>query len=184
MSGEQLRDTLFVVSHTLDPRQFGPSIPVHITPFMEGRGRPSSGPMDGNRRRSLYCEVRRNFLSPMMLAFDTPIPFSCVGRRSNSNVPAQALILMNDPLVILQAERWADALLQEARTDADRIGLVYLNGMARQPSSDEVTMAGEFLTQQRAEYASAGWDSSKIERQAWSDLCHVVLNLKEFLFVR
>jgi len=47
--------------------------------------------------------VRRNFLSPMLLAFDTPIPFSTMGRRSLSNVPAQALILMNDPFVQEQA---------------------------------------------------------------------------------
>ena len=48
---------------------------------MEGRGRPGkSGPLDGNGRRSIYVEVRRNFLSPMMRAFDTPVPHSTVGR--------------------------------------------------------------------------------------------------------
>ena len=52
--------------------------------------------------------VRRNFLNPMFLAFDTPAPFSTMGRRNVSNVPAQALTLMNDPLVVSQARLWAE----------------------------------------------------------------------------
>ena len=88
---------------------YGPSVPVHLTSFMEGRGRPGqSGPLDGDGRRSFYLNVRRNFLNPMFLAFDTPVPFSTMGRRNVSNVPAQALTLMNDPLVVRQARLWAE----------------------------------------------------------------------------
>ncbi len=94
----------------------GQSIPVHLTSFMEGRGRPGqSGPLDGDGRRSLYLNVRRNFLNPMFLAFDTPVPFSTMGRRNVSNVPAQALTLMNDPLVVSQARLWAEARLGRNR---------------------------------------------------------------------
>src|SRR5262249_54545860 len=100
LEGEAIRDSLLAVSGRLDRAPFGKSVPIHLTQFMQGRGRPKdSGPLDGNGRRSIYISVRRNFLSPMMLAFDTPNPFSTVGRRTVSNVPAQALILMNDPLV-------------------------------------------------------------------------------------
>ena len=64
------------VSGRLESSMYGPSVPVHLTPFMEGRGRPgNSGPPDGNGRRSLYLNVRRNFLDPMFLAFDMPVPF-------------------------------------------------------------------------------------------------------------
>ena len=73
---------MLAVSGRLDRTLCGPSVPVHLTPFMDGRGRPgSSGPLDGDGRRSLYLDVRRNFLSPMILAFDTPIPFTTMGRR-------------------------------------------------------------------------------------------------------
>ena len=109
LSGESIRDTLLCLSGRLDRTSYGASVPVHLTSFMTGRGQPSqSGPLDGNGRRSIYLESRRNFLSPFMLAFDTPIPFSTVGRRNVSNVPAQALILMNDPFVAEQAEKWAN----------------------------------------------------------------------------
>ena len=91
---------------------YGPSVPVHLTSFMEGRGRPGrSGPLDGDGRRSIYLDVRRNFLNPMFLAFDAPVPFSTMGRRNVSNVPAQASTLMNDPMVARQARLWAERVL-------------------------------------------------------------------------
>ena len=85
LQGEAIRDAMLAVSGSLDQSLFGKSVPVHLTSFMTGRGRPKkSGPIDGNGRRSVYVEVRRNFLSPMMLAFDTPIPFNSMGRRNVS----------------------------------------------------------------------------------------------------
>ena len=100
LQGEAIRDSILAASGTLNRKMHGPSIAVHVTPFMSGRGRPKSGVLDSDGRRSIYIETRRNYLSPMMLAFDTPIPFNAIGARSVSNVPAQALILLNDPLVL------------------------------------------------------------------------------------
>ena len=50
----------------------------------------SPGPLDGNGRRSIYIQVRRNFLTPMFLAFDYPLPIGHRARGS-STVPSQAL---------------------------------------------------------------------------------------------
>src|SRR5262249_23119302 len=83
-----------VVSGRLDRRMYGPGPLPHLSEFMIGRGRPASGPLDGDGRRGLYLNVRRNFLNPMFLAFDYPVPFSTMGRRSVSNVPAQALTML------------------------------------------------------------------------------------------
>src|SRR4029079_8039316 len=88
LEGEALRDAMLAISGRLDTALYGPSVPVYLTPFMQGRGRPKeSRPLDGGGRRSIYVAVRRNFLSPLMLAFDTPIPFTAIGRRNVSNVP-------------------------------------------------------------------------------------------------
>ena len=93
---------------------FGPGVMPHLTEFMAGRGRPgASGPLDGDGRRSIYLAVRRNFLSPMFLAFDYPTPFTTIGRRGTSNVPAQALTMMNNPFVIEQAGKWAERVLSD-----------------------------------------------------------------------
>ena len=110
LEAEAVRDGLLAVSGRLVATMYGPSVPTHLTRFMEGRGRPGrSGPLDGDGRRSIYLGVRRNFLNPMFLAFDTPVPFSTMGRRNVSNVPAQALTLMNDPMAIFLARHWARA---------------------------------------------------------------------------
>ena len=184
LEGEVIRDSLLAVSGRLDRTPFGPSVPIHLTPFMEGRGRPGvNGPLDGNGRRSIYIAVRRNFLSPMMLAFDTPSPFSTVGRRTTSNVPAQALILMNDPLVIEMAKQWASHLLADPALTADqRIERLYLAAFARQPSDAEKTDAIAFLESQGQRFGVP--DRQRQDSpQAWADLCHVLFNVKEFVFI-
>jgi hypothetical protein len=178
LEGEIIRDALLTVSGRLDSKPYGPSVPIHLTEFMQGRGRPgASGPLDGNGRRSIYISVRRNFLSPMMLAFDTPSPFSTVGRRTVSNVPAQALILMNDPFVVQQADRWVDRLMSESsQTTEQRLDRMYLMAFGRHPSSADSAEAIAFLT-------SEGAGQPEADRDAWRHLCHVLFNVKEFVFV-
>jgi hypothetical protein len=178
LEGEAIRDSLLAVSGRLDRTLFGPSVPIHLTEFMQGRGRPgASGPLDGLGRRSIYIAVRRNFLSPMMLAFDTPSPFSTVGRRTVSNVPAQALIMMNDPFVIEQARLWADRLLADpSKTPEQRLDLLYLTAFARPALPAEKSEALDFLRSQTA-------DQPENQHDAWSNLCHVMFNIKEFVFV-
>jgi hypothetical protein len=184
LEGEAIRDSLLAVSGRLDRQQFGPSVPVHLTEFLQGRGRPESGPVDGAGRRSIYISIRRNFLSPMMLAFDVPIPFTTVGRRNVSNVPAQALILMNDPLVVEQSKLWARRILAEQnKSQSERIESMYLEAFARVPSEAEVAAAKAFFAQQAAELKLAP-DQSLNHEQLWSDFAHVLFNAKEFIFLQ
>jgi hypothetical protein len=184
LEGEAIRDSILAISGRLDRTQFGPSVPVYLTPFMQGRGRPgASGPLDGSGRRSIYIAIRRNFLSPMMLAFDTPIPFSTVGRRNVSNVPAQALILMNDPFVAEQAQVWAKKLVADKdATPEARVRRMYLEAFSREPTSEETAAGITFLEQQADEYGLAE-DVAGEDVRVWADLGHVIFNVKEFVFV-
>jgi Protein of unknown function (DUF1553)/Protein of unknown function (DUF1549)/Planctomycete cytochrome C len=176
MDGESLRDSMLAISGRLDGTMFGPPVPIHLTEFMQGRGRPGqSGPLDGNGRRSIYIEVRRNFLNPFMLAFDTPIPFNSMGRRNVSNVPAQALILMNDPLVIEQAGLWAKQLTESVADPARRIDEAFLAATGRLPDESQRSECLALIEQ----LTSGGAD----ELSAWSALCHVIWNSKAFTFV-
>jgi hypothetical protein len=178
LQAEAIRDAMLAVSGRLDAAMYGPSVPVHLTPFMEGRGRPSSGPLDGHGRRSIYIGIRRNFLSPMMLTFDMPSPFSTMGRRSVSNVPAQSLILMNDPFVIAQARLWAERVLAEHDAKDARITAIFESALSRPPSDRQRERAERFLQQQADLYAAAADDV-----RLWTDLCHAVLNMKEFIYL-
>ena len=179
LEGEAIRDDMLSVSGRLDLlKMYGPPTPVHLTPFLEGRGRPGDGPLDGDGRRSVYISIRRNFLSPMMLAFDTPSPFSTVGRRTVSNVPAQALILMNDPFVHQQAEIWAKRILAQGGSDKERITRMYLAAFSRPPTDVELTACLDFLGQQ----AKAGGKQPS-DLAVWADLAHTLFNVKEFIYL-
>jgi hypothetical protein len=178
LTSESIRDAILAVSGRLDPKLGGPPVGVHLTSFMEGRGRPKAGPLDGAGRRSLYTAVRRNFLPPFHLAFDYPIPFSTMGRRSNSNVPAQSLVLMNDPFVAAEAERWARQLLTEP-DPAKRLTMAYATAFSRELQAPERSMLDEFLDRQ-AELHGTSRDDLKV----WSDLAHLLFNKKEFIFIR
>jgi hypothetical protein len=182
LEGETIRDSILAVAGTLKTNMYGISVPIHLTPFMDGRGRPGqSGPLDGDGRRTIYIEVRRNFLSPMMLAFDAPTPLSTVGRRTVSNVPAQALIMLNDPFVVEEAQQWAGRMMSCASVD-DRIKTMYEMAFARPPASEELEDAKAFLSDESASY---GLKSEQIlgSREVWNDLCHVLFNVKEFIYV-
>ncbi|QDU37885.1 Planctomycete cytochrome C [Maioricimonas rarisocia] len=182
LEGEAIRDAILALSGHFDPTLYGPSVPVHLTPFMEGRGRPKqSGPVDGKGRRSLYISVRRNFPNPLFQAFDFPTPHSTIGRRSVSNVPAQALALMNNPLVVEESKRWGSRLLEETpnATTADRIRRMYVAAYGRQPTKMELTAGTQFVEMQARSY-----DSEPDDPRVWGDYGHVIWNVKEFIFIR
>lgn len=176
LEGEAIRDAMLTISGRLDRTLYGPPVNVHLTQFMSGRGRPDGGPLDGAGRRSIYTAVRRNFIPPMMLAFDTPVPFSSMGRRTVSNVPAQALILLNDPFVLSQAELWAKKVLSDKNAQpAQRIAAMYRVAFAREPLEAETAAGLDFIAEQTKESS---------EHAAWKDYAHVLMNAKEFVFVR
>jgi hypothetical protein len=177
LEGEAIRDAMLSVAGKLDPTMYGPPIPIHLTEFLDGRGRPQSGPLDGQGRRSLYLAVRRNFLSPMMTAFDTPSPFSTVGRRTVSNVPAQALILLNDPFVHQQAQRWAEREVAQPGDQQDRVNRMFVRAFSRSATPDEREACLTFVKSQAQLYA-VGID----DVAPWADLAHTLFNAKEFVF--
>jgi hypothetical protein len=185
LEGEVIRDALLAISGRLDTTQFGQPVPIHLTDFMDGRGRPGgSGPLDGNGRRSIYVAVRRNFLSPFMLTFDTPVPFSSMGRRNVSNVPAQALILMNDPLVVDLSRKWAERALNsrpsgDASSLKSQLEWLYLSAFARLPGEQEVETAEQFL---KSQATTRGVESD--DPALWADFTHALVNTKEFIFLR
>ena len=172
LGGEAVRDALLAVSGELRPVLFGDPVPVHLTPFHGGRGRPAvSGPADGGGRRSLYLAVRRNFRTPLLAAFDVPGPHGTVGRRNVSNVPAQALTLMNDPFVAARATAWAGRATKRSADPAARVRFLYETAFARPPTAAERDAALAFVADHPDPHA------------AWADLAHALVNVKEFVFV-
>ncbi|MCH2101275.1 MAG: PSD1 and planctomycete cytochrome C domain-containing protein [Planctomycetes bacterium] len=172
LTAEAVRDGILTVAGSLDRKMGGPSVPVHLTSFMKGRGRPGrTGPLDGAGRRTIYQEIRRNFLPPFLMIWDYPQPATTMGRRSSSNVPAQSLALMNDPFVREQADRWADRLLEAE----DPISEIWWTALTRAPNPEERRAAEAYLA------AIAG--EQQLVHAPLAELAHIVMNLKEFVFL-
>jgi len=180
LEAEGIRDSVLAVSGRLDRTLYGASVMPFLTEFMEGRGRPAkSGELDGLGRRSLYVAVRRNFLTPFFLAFDYPVPFSTIGRRTVSNVPAQALAMMNNPFVTEMAKHWAAQIVKLPLAPEQRIEAMYETAFGRPPSVAEKQDALSFLTEQGKVYAATDPNDGRV----WADLCHVLFNVKEFILI-
>lgn len=177
LEAEAIRDAILAVTGRLDTQMYGPGVKPHLSANMIGRGRPGqSGPVDGDGRRSIYLNVRRNFLIPMLLAFDFPQPFTAIGKRSVSNVPAQALSLMNNPFVVEQSALWGKKIQAQPGATPDKIAGMYVAAFGRPPEPEELTSAVQFLDEQSKRPGGS-------EVQAWADLGHVMFNVKEFIFI-
>ena len=160
----------------------GQPVPVHQTAFVVGRGAPkNNGPLDGRGRRTIYTAVRRNFIPTLMLTFDFLTPFSTVGRRTVTNVPAQSLALMNDPFVFQQSLVWAQRIRQSQTltTRAARIRQMVLECYGRHATEDEVK-ACVGLLQQSSQARKITIDSD----QVWRDLAHALFSVNDFIYVR
>ncbi|UUO06157.1 PSD1 and planctomycete cytochrome C domain-containing protein [Blastopirellula sp. J2-11] len=183
LTGEAIRDEVLAISGRLDLQMYGASVPTYLTEFMQGRGRPASGPIDGAGRRSVYLSIRRNFLSPTMLAFDVPQPASTVGRRNQSNVPAQALILLNDPMIYAEAQRWGAKVAQDPAPRTERIATMFVTALGRPPYDEEAAAAASYFTE-RAEQMQLSAAAADKSVEIWGDLAHTLFNLKDFIYIR
>ena len=105
------------------------------------------------------------------------------GRRSVSNVPAQALALMNDPFIRQESKRWAERMVESERDRDQRLDTMYIAAFARRPSAEEREAIMGFLSEQGRARGKRD-DTWHDDVATWSDLAHVLYNSKEFTFVR
>ena len=125
---------------------------------------PFGKPVDGRaNRRSVYVRVIRNRLDPFLSVFDVPVPTSTVGRRNATNVPAQALAMMNAPLVIDLAGSFASRMGQEDPNGRpeQRITRMFELALGRLPRPEETARARAFLVE-------AAKDGSSHRNEQWA----------------
>ncbi|MEM7374413.1 MAG: PSD1 and planctomycete cytochrome C domain-containing protein [Bacteroidota bacterium] len=186
LEAEALRDGVLAISGQLDSTLYGEPIMVDYTPFLasfkQGLRPEESGPLDGAGRRSIYQMIRRNYMNPLMITFDTPIPFGTVGARNVSYTPAQSLSLLNDPFFHEQAKHWAVTLLKKEQVTEERIKWMYLQAFSRNPSKEEMADAMAFLNMQALSYELTPAEMNA-HVQLWTDYCHSIFNLKEFIHI-
>ena len=217
LDAEVIRDSVLAASGLLHQEVGGPSVfPYHPKGlWQEINNRPGysrtykEGTGDDLYRRSLYTFWKRTVPPPSMAIFDAPEREFCVVRRSRTNTPLQALVLMNGPLYVeasiyLAEKLQAGDLLasddQDQRTDEKLLRNSVQQAMnrclGRSPSEEEMTIL-QNIFQQRLEFyqknpqaiaslSKVGQQSENFLRDrphvaAFADVVRVLFNLSEFI---
>ena len=179
LEAEAIRDSLLAVSGRLDPRLYGRPIRPN-RPVEDSQKRLFSGPLDGHGRRSIYLEMSIMQPPEFLVGFNLPDLKIPTGRRDQTNVPAQSLILLNHALVTDLARYWADQLLQDSQvTPEKRIDTMFLKALGRLPTEHERTRWTLAVLAFRDPTSELMRD-----REAWAKLAHALFNTKEFLYYR
>ena len=196
---EMIRDTALSLAGLLVTEVGGPSVKPQQP---RGYFRHLNFPMrkyraddDGRKwRRGVYVHWQRQFLHPMLRAFDAPTREECVTARPVSNTPTAALTLLNDPVFVEASRMFAQQTLGSAGGDEERLIRAFRRATARVPRADELAVLTTFLhgardhfqknptaAKQLLQVGSAGRDDriDVVEHAAWTELARTILNLHE-----
>jgi cytochrome c553 len=200
IDAELVRDNALAVAGLLAPKIGGPSVkPYQPDGYWENLNFPTRTytPDKGESqyRRGLYTWWQRSFLHPSLLAFDAPSREECTAERSRSNIPQQALALLNDPSYVEAARAFAARILSECHGNAEqRVAWAWQQALQRDPSAEERKMISALLSERAKAYradtsaadellkvglAPVPANVDKAELAAWTHVARVLLNLHE-----
>jgi hypothetical protein len=106
-------------------------------------------------RRSLYTFWKRTAPPPEMLTFDTPSREKCSARRTITNTPLQALVLLNDTTYVEAARSLAQRMMLEGgKNPASRIQFGFRAATAREAQPKELAVLGDTFKAELLVYKS------------------------------
>lgn len=201
LEAELVRDNALFIGGLLDMHIGGPSVkPYQPDGYWENLNFPvrsyDADTGAGQYRRGLYTWWQRSFLHPSMLAFDAPSREECTAERSRSNLPQQALVMLNDPTYVEAARGLGTRILTELPT-ADlntRMTWAWRLALQRKPTERELQTTLKLLEMQLAAYQADSKAADELlktgqapvpdglnrpELAAWTHVGRVLLNLHE-----
>ncbi|MFM9061711.1 MAG: DUF1553 domain-containing protein, partial [Pirellula sp.] len=201
LSAEAIRDNALAISGLLVPKVGGPSVKPYQPAGLwedvtvERRGKYVADTGEGLFRRGMYTFWKRTCPPPAMVSFDAPNREVCVARRSRTNTPLQALVLLNDPTYIEAARAFASDVLKVAQGDElARLNYAYRKALARQIRPEEIPAMRELLELARKEFredtkrvdaflsvgtGGVSGEIPKLDLAVWTVACSAILNLDE-----
>ncbi|MBU6173002.1 MAG: DUF1553 domain-containing protein [Planctomycetes bacterium] len=200
LDAELIRDQSLYVSGLLASEIGGPSVkPYQPAGYWENLNFPTRTYEEdrgsAQHRRGLYTWWQRSFLHPSLLAFDAPSREECCAERTRSNIPQQALVLMNDPTYVEAARALAGRILEQSyNSDESRIEWAFQQVLQRKPSRTEIETLSQLLKQHRERYSSDAVAAGKLlavgiapnprdfepsSLAAWTHVARVLLCLHE-----
>ena len=194
LPAEQIRDQSLAVSGLLVRKVGGPPVfPSQPEGYWQRRVLPGdwTNSTGSNRhRKSMYTYWRRMALHPGLEALNAPARENCIVRRDVSNVPTQALVMLNDPIFHEAATAFASRVVRKVKgDDAKRLEHAFRLALSRSPGSDEKQMFLKYLARQREDLskdtaavralAGAAKSSDSNDLAVWTLTCSALLNLDE-----
>ncbi len=173
VEAEIIRDLMLATAGTLDGALGGPGVFPYINPdlFQSSTRRTWPGKPDDDPstwRRSLYVFSKRSIRYPLFETFDQPNLINSCDRRNRSTIAPQALLLMNNAFVILQAKHFAQRLEGEAGGDpAAQVERAYRVALGRLPSPSERAKAAQYI---------------RTSPNGLAEFCQALFNLNEFVY--
>jgi mono/diheme cytochrome c family protein len=199
LEAEALRDAILSVSGRLNPKPFGPAVPVMadlVGQWVIGienlnAGRPGAVlPMHGEEfRRSVYVQVRRSRPLAVLDTFDAPPMDPNCEVRATSTVAPQALMLMNSEFIVEQSNHFARRLNEEAGDEpAAQVARAWNLAFAQDASDEEIADAVEFLAALTEQFSKTqpkkdDKNAASPQQQALAAFCQTLLSSNAFLYI-
>ena len=173
LPAESVRDSVLAISGLLDRTVGGPSVkPPQPTGYYRHLNFPTrryKAHTDNRQwRRGLYVHWQRQFLHPMLKAFDAPTREECTTERPRSNTPLAALTMLNDPSFVEAAKAFAKRIESSGATDKKRISAAMRMACSREPDEPELLLLTQLANEQPNE-------------AKWFTIARVILNLDEVI---
>jgi hypothetical protein len=147
-------------------------------------------------RRSVYTFWCRTFPHPSMVAFDAPSREECTAERARSNIPQQALAMLNDPIFVEASRVFGSRMARQNGTElaADRIAWGIEEAFSRKATDEELSLLEGLYLEQKRRYSEdpeaakallevGEWENDpKIqvaEAAAWTQVARAILNAYE-----
>ena len=175
---------MLVAADQLDTRLYGPPVRPNLPPGFGTRYTWKTSKSTADRsRRSIYIHAKRNLPYPLLRVFDQPDMHESCARRPQTTIAPQALVLLNSELV-LDLSRGVVKRIQDATYSKNipaRVRHAWLTVLGREPQKDELAGGIQFLAEQSTR--SEAKDEVTRANDALLDLCHVLINTNEFLYI-
>jgi hypothetical protein len=186
LDSEAVRDALLAVSGKLDGTMKGPPVPTENRPdgMVVVNEKQCSSPTS-KWRRSIYLLARRNYQLSLLSTFDQPTMAQNCTRRSPSAVVLQSLMMLNDSFVIEHANFVAERVRgQSGEMNCEKeVKRAFKLVLSRPPDSEEIEWCVDFIQRQTKHHQSTNIDGKTAQQKALANLCHMLLNSSEFLYL-
>jgi hypothetical protein len=170
MSAETIRDMALATSGLLVSEIGGPSVKGYQPKGLwematSGRGVLATYVQDHGEklyRRGLYTFIKRTVPPPNMLVFDASNRDQCEVSRLRTNTPLQALVILNDPIILESARVFAERLLQQNDNAAENIRRGFKTIVCRNPKEEEMKILLNYFSEVMQSFEEAPEQAKKI----------------------